>query len=94
MDIQTQSALATTSFYKPSEILRIFNEYLARTSVSAKLVCLRGIFLRSAAAQPYGGFFYDKIRDENTADEMAGLRGTINYEVVCDFGLRLEKIYV
>lgn len=28
------------------------------------------------------------------ADEMAHLRGTINYEVVCDFGMRLEKIYV
>ena len=28
-----------------------------------------------------------------TADEMAELRGTINYEVACDFGLRLEKIY-
>ena len=31
--------------------------------------------------------------EEITADEMASLRGTINYEVVCDFGLRLEKIY-
>ncbi|MBO7139081.1 MAG: exonuclease VII large subunit [Prevotella sp.] len=71
MDSQEQKALATTSFYKPSEILRIFNDYLARTSVSAKLVCLRGIFLKSASAQPYGGFFYDKIRDENTADEMS-----------------------
>ena len=29
-----------------------------------------------------------------TADEMARLRGTINYEVVCDFGLRLQKVYV
>ena len=28
-----------------------------------------------------------------TADEMAALRNTINYEVVCDFGMRLEKIY-
>ena len=32
--------------------------------------------------------------DAITADEIAELRGTINYEVVCDFGLRLEKIYV
>ena len=29
-----------------------------------------------------------------TADEMAALRNTINYEVVCDFGLRLQKVYV
>ena len=28
------------------------------------------------------------------ADELAKLMGTINYEVVCDFGLRLEKVYV
>ena len=32
--------------------------------------------------------------DSITADEIAELRGTINYEVVCDFGLRLEKVYV
>lgn len=28
-----------------------------------------------------------------TADEMADLRGTINYEITCDFGLRLEKVF-
>ena len=32
--------------------------------------------------------------EEITADEMAKLRDTINYEVVCDFGMRLEKVYV
>lgn len=30
---------------------------------------------------------------EITLDEIAQLRGTINYEVACDFGMRLEKIY-
>ena len=29
-----------------------------------------------------------------TADDMAAKRDTINYEVVCDFGLRLQKMYV
>ena len=29
-----------------------------------------------------------------TAEEMAELRGTINYEVTCNFGMRLEKVYV
>lgn len=29
-----------------------------------------------------------------TADELAELRGTINYEVTCNFGARLEKVYV
>lgn len=31
---------------------------------------------------------------EITMDEMARLRGTINYEVACGFGMRLDKIYV
>lgn len=31
---------------------------------------------------------------EITLDEMAKLRGTINYEVACGFGMRLEKVYV
>ncbi len=31
---------------------------------------------------------------EISADELARLRGTISYEVCCDFGLRLEKVYV
>ncbi len=29
-----------------------------------------------------------------TAEDIAELRDTINYEVTCDFGLRLEKVYV
>jgi alanine racemase len=29
-----------------------------------------------------------------SADDMANRRDTINYEVVCDFGLRMEKVYV
>ena len=29
-----------------------------------------------------------------TADELAKLRGTINYEGTCNFGMRLEKVYL
>lgn len=32
--------------------------------------------------------------EEITADELARRRGTINYEVTCDFGMRLEKVFV
>ena len=32
--------------------------------------------------------------DEITMDEMAALRGTINYEVACGFGMLLDKVYV
>lgn len=31
---------------------------------------------------------------EITAEDIAALRGSINYEVVCDFGMRLEHVYV
>lgn len=31
---------------------------------------------------------------EIAADEMADLRETINYEVVCNFGARLDKVYI
>ena len=29
-----------------------------------------------------------------TAEELADIRETINYEVTCNFGARLEKVYV
>ena len=32
--------------------------------------------------------------EDISADEIAKLRGTINYEVVCDFGMRLDKVYL
>ena len=32
--------------------------------------------------------------DEISAEEIAGKIGTINYEVLCDFGMRLHKIYI
>ena len=30
---------------------------------------------------------------EITADDIANATGTINYEITCDFGLRLPKVY-
>lgn len=51
---------------------------------------------RPAHAISYGDVVTVIGRDGDeciTADDMAALRGTINYEVACDFGLRLEKIY-
>ena len=32
--------------------------------------------------------------DEISAEEIAGKIGTINYEILCDFGMRLHKIYI
>ena len=52
---------------------------------------------RPTRAVEYGDIVTILGRDGNeviSADDMAKRRGTINYEVVCDFGLRLKKIYV
>ena len=71
-DIQNQqkSSLAPIDFFKPSEIIRIFNDFLARSSASAKVVYLRGIYLKSQSNTAYSGFYYDRIKDEDTQDEI------------------------
>ena len=32
--------------------------------------------------------------EEVSAEELASKLGTINYEILCDFGMRLHKIYI
>lgn len=52
---------------------------------------------RPTRAVEYGDVVTVLGRDGNemlSADDMAAKRNTINYEIVCDFGLRLQKIYV
>lgn len=55
--------------YKPSEIICIFNSILAKQSVNAQVVYLRGVYLASGR-QPYGGYFYDTLRDEDRQEEI------------------------
>lgn len=55
--------------YKPSEIIGIFNSILARQSVNAQVVYLRGIYLASGK-QSYGGYYYDTLRDEDRQEEI------------------------
>jgi len=57
------------SVYKPSEIIGIFNSALAKQSVNAQVVYLRGIYLASGK-QSYGGYFYDSLRDEDRQEEL------------------------
>ena len=55
--------------YKPSEIIGIFNSILAKQSVNAQVVYLRGVYLASGR-QSYNGFFYDTLRDEDRQEEI------------------------
>ncbi len=71
------SSIAPIEFFKPSEIIRIFNDFLARSSASAKVVYLRGIYLKSQSNTAYSGFYYDRIKDEDTQDEIS-IKITLN----------------
>lgn len=56
-------------FYKPSELIGIFKSILAKQSVNAQVVFLRGVYLASGR-QPYSGYFFDTLRDEDGQEEL------------------------
>ena len=68
-ELTPHTANLSQTTYKPSEIIGIFNSILAKQSVNAQVVCLRGIYLASGR-QPYGGYFYDTLRDEDRQEEI------------------------
>ena len=57
--------------YRPSEIIAIFNELLARqnTQTGGRLVCIRGIYM-SRQNDPRWQYFYATLHDEATQDEL------------------------
>ena len=57
------------NFYKPSELIGIFNSILAKQSVNAQVVFLRGVYLTSGS-HPYSGYFYDALRDKDGQEEL------------------------
>lgn len=61
----------TVQQYRPSEIINIFNDILARqnTEASGKIVCIRGIYLIGNGIS-YQGYCYDTLRDEKTPNEL------------------------
>lgn len=56
--------------YKPSEILGMFQSYLAKQNTSAKVIFLKGVYLKSSKNSSQWAFCYDVIRDEDTQEEM------------------------
>lgn len=67
--VQNTSANVPQNVYKPSELIGIFNSILAKQSVNAQVVYLRGVYLASGR-QPYSGYFYDTLRDEDGQEEL------------------------
>ena len=50
-------------------MIGIFNSILAKQSVNAQVVYLRGVYLASGR-QSYNGYFYDTLRDEDRQEEI------------------------
>ena len=61
----------TIQQYRPSEIIAIFNELLARqnTQTGGRLVCIRGIYM-SRQSDPRWQYVYATLHDEATQDEL------------------------
>ena len=68
-ELAQNQKLPATTVYKPSEIIGIFNSILAKQSVNAQVVYLRGVYLASGK-QSYNGYFYDTLRDEDRQEEI------------------------
>ena len=68
-DITKANQNVPVTIYKPSEIIGIFNSILAKQSVNAQVVFLRGVYLASGR-QSYNGYFYDTLRDEDRQEEI------------------------
>ena len=68
-DITNANQNVPATIYKPSEIIGIFNSILAKQSVNAQVVYLRGVYLASGR-QSYNGYFYDTLRDEDRQEEI------------------------
>lgn len=58
-----------TAVYKPSEIIGIFNSILAKQSVNAQVVYLRGVYLANPK-QGNWSYCYDTLRDEDSQEEL------------------------
>ena len=56
--------------YNPSEVIAMFNGWLAQQNIHTKLVYLRGIYLKNPKPDARWSFCYDTLRDENTQDEL------------------------
>lgn len=68
-DIVPQYQGVPQTVYKPSEIIGIFNSILAKQSVNAQVVYLRGVYLANPK-QGNWSYCYDTLRDEDSQEEL------------------------
>lgn len=56
-------------YYKPSELIGIFNNFLSRQNENAQVVFLRGVYLQKQN-QGNWAYCYDILRDEDSQEEI------------------------
>ena len=65
----TNNSGAITKYYKPSELIGIFNNMLSRQNENAQVVFLRGVYLMNPK-QGNWAYCYDTLRDEDSQEEL------------------------
>ena len=68
--LQNNTQVSVPVAYCPSEIVEIFNDFLAQTKMGTKVVFVTGIYAKTAK-QSYGGVFYDTLKDQNSDQELS-----------------------
>jgi hypothetical protein len=62
------TSLAPQDYYKPSELLNIFKNFLSNKEINATVLKLHGVYFKTDKI--YGSACYDKLKDENSAEEI------------------------
>ena len=62
------SNIVPGNFYKPSELLNIFRNFLSNKEINAVVLCLHGIYWKSDKI--YGSVAFDQLKDENSVEEI------------------------
>ena len=90
------SDIVPGNFYKPSEFLSIFRNFLSNKEINTTVLCIHGIYWKSDKI--YGMVAYDLLRDENSTDEITlvvplSLRGNLkNGNLVSVYGTIDRKL--
>ena len=90
------SDIVPGNYYKPSELLSIFRNFLSNKEINTTVLCIHGIYWKSDKI--YGMVAYDLLRDENSTDEITlvvplSLRGNLkNGNLVSVYGTIDRKL--
>lgn len=87
--------VALNNIFSPSIILGIYSQHL-KTSADSKIIFLKGVYLKSSVLKDYGGYYYDRIKNEESVSYLivktpAKLRTSLDTESIYTFKGFIEK---